>query len=413
MGKTARDRRPNLRPPKRIALEEKPSRGRVILLIVCIIVAVASISYGVTALIRSRDKSGFTEITSSGVDPSVADDFRFFYQLGDKGGNALYKTLSGLYEDACETAYRLFSAEETFDGMSNLASLSASPNEIMTVDEPLYRALELLVSSGSRVPYLAPIELHFRSVFYITNDIEASEYDIAKNPTLRAYYGELAAFARDPDAISIELLGDCRVRLKVSDEYLAYAEAMELTALVSFGYFKNAFICDYLAECFAEAGYVEGYFSSYDGFTRNLDLASERSYSFNLFCRKGNEIDLAASLDTKGVGALVYLRNYPISAHDDDRIYVFESGATLTEFLDPTDGGSRTATANLVLYRGDSCAEMILSASAIWVAETLDEAALSALSCDFIWCVDGEIRCSDENAPIYDLSSDYRKVKMP
>lgn len=411
MRKTARDRRPNLRPPKRIEVNEGNTRLRVILLIVCIAIAIGAFAYGINAFLKGSDRKGFTEITASGAD-SVADELHFYYQLGDKGGSALYRELSAFWKMECERAHRIFSSEELFSGVGNLAALSAKPGETVTLDPSVYAALSRLEASGIRTHYLAPIELHYRSIFYSENDFEASYYDISKNPSLSEYYGELAAFARDPSSVSIELLGDNTARLVLSDAYRAFALENEITCFVSLGYLKNAFVVDHLAERLSAAGYTDGTLSSVDGFTRNLGAENGRDYSFNLFCRSDDGIDLAAKLNCGGLGALISLRSYPLSGEDLDRIYLFADGSTLTSYLDPRDGAARASTDNLVLYGGESCAELLLLAIPLWVADSLQASELLTLECEAIWCYDGEIRCTDPAAPISDLNVAYAKVNI-
>lgn len=411
MRKTAKDRRPNLRPPKRIEVNEGNTRVRVILLIVCIAIAIASFAYGINAFLKGSDRKGFTEIEVSGTD-SVADELRFYYQLGDEGGSALYRELSAFWKLACERAHKIFSSEELFSDVGNLAALSKNPGETVTLDPALYRALLCLEERGVRTHYLAPIELHYRSVFYSESDFEASYYDISKNPELSDYYSALAAFARDPNAVSVELLGDNRARLVLSSAYRDFAAENEITAFVSLGYLKNAFVVDYLAETLAEAGYTEGTLSSIDGFTRHLDTDSGRDYSFNLFCREGNGIDLAAKLEGGDLKALISLRSYPLSGEDLDRFYLFADGSTLTSYLDTRDGASRVSTDNLVLYGGESCVELLLQAIPLWVADALSASDLVSLDLEAIWCEDGEIRCTDPSAPIFDLDEKYVKVDL-
>jgi hypothetical protein len=167
-----------------------------------------------------------------------------------------------------------------------------------------------------------------------------------------------------------------------------------------------------LAETLAEAGYTEGTLSSIDGFTRHLDTDSGRDYSFNLFCREGNGIDLAAKLEGGDLKALISLRSYPLSGEDLDRVYLFADGSTLTSYLDTRDGASRVSTDNLVLYGGESCVELLLQAIPLWVADALSASDLVSLDLEAIWCEDGEIRCTDPSAPIFDLDEKYVKVDL-
>lgn len=413
MGREVRDRRPNLRPPTRIELKEGNTRLRVILILILIAIAVAAFSSLISTMIKSRQHSGFSEIVSTGESYSVADEFSFFYHLGDKGSNALYRRLSKLYTEATEDAYRIFSSETVFEGTVNLASLNASPGEILTVDPALYKALTQLAAFGERSQYLAPIYEDYRNIFYSDSDYAASYYDIAQNPALAAYYGELAAFARDPESVELELLGEGRVRLSVSEAYLEFAEENGITCFVSFSFMRNAFVADYLAEVFSEAGYTDGYFASFDGFTRNLDSAEGREYVYNLFCRSGNVIDLAARLEYSGPMSIVYLRNYPMSSRDRTLYYVMADGKTFTPYLDTRDGASRVAAENIVVYDASlGTAELLLRLMPLYIADSLDGSALLSLPCESIWCAQGEIRYTDQGISIFDLNEEYRKVHL-
>ena len=93
---------------------------------------------------------------------------------------------------------------------------------------------------------------------------------------------------------------------------------------------KNAFITDYVADVMIENGYTLGSLTSYDGFTRNLDLTSaitkfkcrsgcfrdsrrKCDYSFNLYDRQGNIIYPAGVMHYNGAESIVSLHNYPMS----------------------------------------------------------------------------------------------------
>ena len=411
MKRTAKDRRPNLRPPKRIEVQEGNTRLRVVLLILCLVIAVSAFTYGVTAFFKGNERRGFTEIPAGG-DSSVGGDFHFHYQLGEKGGSALYRELSAFWERECALAYRIFSSEETFAGVGNLASLSESPGETVMLEPALYAALERLEASGVRVQYLAPIEQHYRSIFYSESEAEASIADPRKNPELAAYYAALADFASDPASVQLELLGDGAARLSISEEYRAFAEENEIKYFLSLGYLKNAFVCDYLAARLSAAGYTEGTLTSVDGFTRNLDVEGARKYRFNLFCRDGNGIDLSGKLELSDCGALLSLRTFPISSEDLGRIYLFSDGSTATAYLDPRSGLPLCSTDSLVLYGGNSCTELMLAALPLWVAESLDVADLAALPFEAVWCESREIRCTDPAAPLVELNEKYTKVNI-
>ena len=78
------------------------------------------------------------------------------------------------------------------------------------------------------------------------------------------------------------MLGDNKVCLNVSDEYLAFLQENGVDSLIDFGWLKNAFVVDYLAEVMIARGYTLGAITSYDGYTRNFDSLNTE-YAFNVF----------------------------------------------------------------------------------------------------------------------------------
>ena len=187
--------------------------------------------------------------------------------------------------------------------------------------------------------------------------------------------------------IRLEILEDNRVRLCVSQEYLAFAQENELGKLLDFGFLTNAFTADYLADVLIEAGYRNGYLYSFDGFTRNLDTRNQ-SYQLNLFDRKDNGAFLPARLRYTAPASIVSLRDYPTVAEDRWHYYAFESGEIVTAFLDPADGLSKSALHNLVSYSDDfGCGEILLRIVDVFIAEEFHADALNALTSDGVYSI--------------------------
>ena len=207
--------------------------------------------------------------------------------------------------------------------------------------------------------------------------------------------------------MNLELLGEGRVRLFVSREYLAYAQENGIDSFIDFYWMKNAFVADYLAESLIEAGYTRGSISSYDGFVRNLD-GRDVSYSFNLYDRvapgeaasreetgdeagQGQGPDGAgtdaqilrlATLQYKGPASLVYLRDYPVTSMDQ-RYYRMADGQMRTAYIDPRDGLCHSSLGSLVSYSYSStlgCADVLLSVLPVYMADAFDPEAAEALA---------------------------------
>lgn len=398
MSKHARDRRPYVKPVKRIELSEQNIKLRTILIVVFLSIAVVSIMVGLVSMLNTDP--GWVEVEINASEANCSGDFAFVYNFGRSGMSATLenKQLTALYSDLTTSAYQIFSAEVEAEGVNNLRYLNDHVNETVTVDPVLYEALVLVEQYGSRHPYLAPIYVEYNRIFITENDGEAAQYDPAQNPELVPYLQETAAYTSDPAMVSIALLGENQVRLNVSDAYLAYAEEYGIDTFVDLNWMKNGFIIDYLADQLAANGFTNGYLSSYDGFTRNLDTSGE-SYSFNIFDRQGREAFLPARLNYASPISIVYLRDYPMSQQDRWHYYAFESGEIATIFLDPADGMSKSSIDSLVSYSETAgCAEILLQTGPVFIAEDFSADTLAALSGEAIysvWC-EGNTLCYNE-----------------
>ena len=370
-----------------VELSEKNRTLRIVLAVVCLIIGVLAIMYALTSALNTDPGWRTVEVSSSNL--NCSEDFTFSYYLGDAGISATseYKRLTSVYTEATENAYRIFNEELLEDGLSNLCYISSHVNETVTVDPALYQALELVQKYENRCLYLAPVYVEYDRIFSCDSEQEAAAYDPGQNEELVEYIQEIAAFANDPEMIDLELLGNYQVRLTVSDAYLAFAREYEITEFLDFGWMKNAFIADYLAQTLITNGFTNGYLASYDGFTRNLDTRGER-YSFNLFDRLDSEIYLPAVMSYSEPASIVYLRNYPLSQQDKWHYYGFSNGRIVTTCIDPADGMSKSAADNITAYSaGTGCAEILLQLIPVYLSDSFSADGLNALTAKEIYSV--------------------------
>ena len=136
-------------------------------------------------------------------------------------------------------------------------------------------------------------------------------FDPDQNEEIADYFAEIVSFAGNRDAIDIQLLGNHRIRLFVSDAYMDYASRVGFSEFIDFYWMTNAFIVDYIADTMEANGFVLGSVSSYDGFVRNLDNVSGTEYAFNLFDRDGVSVYQAGVMRYDRALSIVYLRDYP------------------------------------------------------------------------------------------------------
>ena len=331
--------------------------------------------------------------------------------MGDSGtaANVEQRQLKSIYSQAVKDAYEIFHAETLFDGVKNVAYLNQHPNETVEIPEALYQAFALLQKYENRALYLGPIYQEYVGMFLGGSDEVAQQYDPDKNAEQGVYFAELLTFTGDENVIALELLGENRVVLHISQEYLEYAQAQQITCFVDFYWMKNAFVVDYLAQQVIAAGFTKGTISSFDGFTRNLD-GDARGYSINIFDRKGQERYKAGTLQNIRATASVALRNYPASELAVQLYYGWGDGSVTSCHIDPADGRSKSAINDLTAYSQSlNCGEILMQVYALYVADALDTAALQQLpskEIQTVYCDGYGIRTSDSQAQVTDL---YRK----
>ena len=236
----------------------------------------------------------------------------------------------------------------------------------------------------------------YYNLFFGYEDSPASEsYDPYTNEENAEFFRTLAEYAGDSEHIKLELLGDRKVRLKVSDEYLAFAEENGIEVFIDFFRMKNAFITDYLADTMIAGGYTYGSISSYDGYARNLD-GRGNSYALNFFDLNGNELFIAAKMTYRGRKSVVALRSYPMGNLDSYWFYESAvSGKIIPPYVD-SDGFYRTSVDTMTAYSSElGCAEVAVRIMPLYVAEKLDTAELNEL------CDDGVYTLWEKNETIY------------
>ena len=387
-------------PVEHVELSWKNYKLRIVAAVVCLLVGAGTLAYSLASCMGTAP--GWTTIeASTGGDASCAGDFTLVYELGAGGGSAASenRTLVSVYSAAATDAYRRFHSTEEFEGVINVCYLNRHPNEVLTVDETLYEAFALLARYGERSVYLGPVYATYNGIFSCQEDWQTADFDPCTNPELAAFFAQVAAFARDPESVDLELLGDGRVRLRVSEAYLAFAAENEFDRFVDFAWLLNAFLADDLAETLAAQGFTHGALSSYDGYIRNLD---DRGTGYGLAVSQwvdGAALS-AATLQYDGALSLVSLRGYPLTDLERTRFYRFDDGAIRTPYVDVRDGLPKAQGSSVICCaREMGCAETLLNLLPCYVGDSLDTDALWALGGSGIWSICCEGRTLRYNAP--------------
>ena len=304
-----------LTPPEQVEVSGKHLKLRFVVMILLIVVGIGAIGYGVRSAL-TRD-SGWMRIRADNTVPIQASaDLDFEYCLG-QNATAEAKRVTLIYTEAVARTYQIYHPTERFGELGNLCAVNEAPNREVTVEPELYRAFEAFLAHGSRALFLAPVYAQYDAVFRSMTDEEAALYDPMQNPEAGEYVRELMAFLSDPEAISLTLLSENRVRLNVRADYLKFAEEFEIDAFLDFYWMKNAFVLDNLAERMVREGCVRGYIVSAEGFCRYLD-PSETDYTLELMDKRDGTICFPARLQFHGPMSLICLHAYGPGGGIDD-----------------------------------------------------------------------------------------------
>lgn len=367
---TRRGGSPHIPKTLKIEISDRHVKARIIVAVIFLVISAVSLGYGFSIL-TGTDK-GWQFISASGDGAEYAASFALTYELGasDKSARSENREIRRIYSEACLKAGKAFDAYAVSSG--NIRALNEAPNEVVELEPVLYDALALLEQYGNRTVYLGPAFRFYENVFSCTEDWQLEDVDPAYNRELGGLFDRIAAYARDPDSVRVELLGENRARLYVSEEYLAFLSYEELGGALDFGWMKNAFVADYIADSLTSAGYTRGSVSSYDGYTRNMDDSSGTMYSLNIFDCVDGAAAVVARLDYQGAMTFVSYRDFPISAMDSQRIYVTADGERKTLYLSLEDGLPCVGADSLTVYSDTlGCAETMLLSKPVFQQEKI------------------------------------------
>ena len=217
-------------------------------------------------------------------------------------------------------------------GVIGMWYINHHPGEAVRVDDKLYRALQKSVSAGNWL-YLGPVYEVWDSVWFSREDREAAAADPRKDDEFAAYVAEVTGMIRSGE-IRLELREDQEVCLVISDAYRAFGEENGITRWIDFGWQKNAFIIDDLAEALTASGWTRAVLSSKDGFIRCLD--DRGSFTLNMYADTAAGVRQIAQMDYSGPAALLML--LPAPGGDRSYSYRYQDGTLRTAWISAGDG---------------------------------------------------------------------------
>ena len=305
-----RGRRPEGPKVENIELSESKIGLRLVLAVAALLAGVLTITWAVSAALGASE--GWTELTVSDSETAGSGSLTLMYNLGqgETSASREKKAISALYGEISDRAYRLFDAAVLYDGVVNTAYLNAHPNETLEVDPLLYDALALMLDRGGDRLYLGPLLEEYDGLFSAQSEEEAASFDAESNPAVAEYFDAVLALIQNGD-IRLELLGENRVRLSVTEVGLAAAEQWEIERFLDFGCCRSALLLDACADALREAGYETGYLVTEEGHVRCLGEGI--SVSLPLYACENGTVTYEGQQELTALCA-VTLRSFPVTA---------------------------------------------------------------------------------------------------
>ena len=343
---------------------------RIVFASIFLVIAIGAITYGIMGLVNGD--AGWNEIEISGSDDdSSAIDFVLKYDVPRSFAGSEKSKITNVYNEAARKAFRIFSPDREYEGVSNLYAVNHSANREIEIEPELYDALILFEKYGRRDCFLAPVYSQYEGVFRSFGDEEAAVYDPELNEEAAAFVDEALNYTRDETKVSISFLGNNKIILNVSDDYLAFAEKYGIEVFVDLYWMRNAFAADYIGSAMAEAGYTKGYLVSIDGFCLLLGETGEEKYSAVLRNREGLTVSDRGALSCSGPLAMVRYSDYTLYNGLNDYYYVYESGDIRNAYIDTDTGRSRCSVSEMIVFSDShGCGELLLKTVSAYISDT-------------------------------------------
>ena len=250
---------------------------RIFLFLFFALLAVGSFTWGVVQL--GHKESGYQTIETSDAHGDVLFRSGLTLRYWAEGSSAeirdLTERVSRAYSDSLYENFRLLDPDQTYEGVTNLASLNSAPAQSLPIPDRLAVVLsDALEKTAADIGYSAlsgPLFREWRSLLYLE---DPEPFDPLNNPEEAERIHALTAALRAPDAASLSLSesdGQTTACLQVSPELSSLMDSLELTApVLDLALLHDAYLMDLVAEDLLAAGYDQGVLYSRSGLTRCL-----------------------------------------------------------------------------------------------------------------------------------------------
>ena len=386
--------------PEEVNVSSKHLVLRIILFLVFLGVGITGIVVGCTYNSTHLEPGWHPVSCTEGENNSEDLTLMCYFSDGKRENASQMKTVTNYYTKLCNNAYKIFNEYKIFEETNGVAYINAHPNEDIKVEEALYNAFKKANDNNVKQIFYCPIMDNYHNLFKAESDAEAIIYDPYYDLNARSMISEIIAYLNNED-VKITLKENNTVRLEVSEEYLNYSKTNNINKYVSFSYFYNSVIVDYIFEHLSSSGVPNFKIYSYDGCYRSHFTDSSLTDSYLYYAYTDEHIIPTGKAKLVGSNSLVELKIFPISQKED--YYVYIDKQFVHHFLDD-DGYYKSCVNGFTLYNNESMPtyDLLLKGSKVFTADSLNVDVLRTLG-NFIYNDGTVIKYSDDKLEITDL----------
>ena len=374
MKRYARDKSdPLVKPVEKIELSEKNLRLRAVFAIIFFVIGITAIGFGVKSCLEGNSGWQIIEIPQS--KDSLASELTVMYNPGhgDKSIASERKAVNLLCTSAMKDACLMF---DPFCEGGYITAINTSQGQPVKVPGRLYAAFEEMEKSGSRLLYYGP----YYEILYQTlgagDDYSASVTDPGMSAETRELFDKISVYVNNDNAVKLQLLENDTVKLGLSAAYAQFARENGIDVFIDFGWLKNAFAVDLVADALTDGGYTNGFVSSCDGFSRYLN-GKEYTYDVTLYKNVDGGPAEAARFGIGQIASGVLFHNMKLNSIEG--VYRYGDGKTVTLYTDK-DGSQAAAADSMYVYSSSlSCSQTALYGADAYLRKQPDTATVRSI----------------------------------
>ena len=316
---------------------------RIALTIIFFIIAVAAITIGVVSI--GNNEEGFYVLEADdnekigGYAKGYTTTLYFTgksRQIKDKVNEA-----NKIYTDSLQYTYQMYDDKVEHPGYSSLSVINDNINKDVDVTPELYTLLEDLltksVASNNYSIYADPLYEYWDLLFSLTK-LDQENNDPKNNLDYKNRLETILSYIHNENHVKLNLLGDNKVHLHVSEEYAKFREDNDLSfSYISMNVLKDAYRVSDLAQKLTEYGYVAGYITTSSGML--VSLKDNEKPTYVLYDKENGQTGKYAVASFVSPSSATSLRRYASgSSVDYVPYYVLNDGTIRNAVINVNTG---------------------------------------------------------------------------